>query len=172
MVDKKKVVLALWIVFFCSSFALAQVAEISEDFYETSSMGYQYVIDKQGNPVYSQELSWVGDPYALEYEVTVFDSTGEELVRTREEGTSLILNLSPGEYTYNIVTFNLLEQAESETGLQSLQILRAEMPEISGVSPGFIFMDSFNALVTIQGKRLEEGSRIVLHKGEKILAVV
>ena len=127
-------------------------------------VGYHFVIDSEGNPIYSQQLSWEGDPNALEYEVTVLDSVGAEIIKTRQEETVLLISLLPGEYTYNIVTINLLGQAETETGFIKLSILSAEIPEIDNVSPGFIFMDSLNPNVTIRGKKLLEGSRVLLSK--------
>lgn len=137
---------------------------LEQDFLDTSSVGYQYEMGEDGNPVYTQTLSWDGDPYALEYEVVVLDAAGAELLRSRQEGTSLALSLPPGEYSYNIATINLLGQSEVETGFQQLSILRAEMPEVQDLSPGFIFMDSFNAFVTVKGQRIQEGARVMLRK--------
>lgn len=173
MAGNKSVQIAvMWFFFLCTMFTTAEQTALltlsSPDgaalFSSTESTGYSYIIDENGNPIYSQCLSWLEDPYALAYEVTVCNNAGSEIIKTRVEETILSLNLSPGEYSYNIVTINLLEQPETETGYQPLNIIRAEIPNISNVSPGFIFMDSFNSLVTIQGSFLQEDARVLLRK--------
>lgn len=152
-----------WILFIATLFLCYGVfaQELEE---QTDAAGYKFVMDANGIPQYTQILAWEGDPYALEYQITVLDDTKKEILYTHQESTMLEITLSPGKYTYNIVTINLLGQAESETGYIPLEIIYAELPEITDVSPGHIFMDSFDSLVTIEGSLLEEGSKIILRK--------
>ena len=96
---------------------------------EGSSVGYYFDTDADGNSVFTQVLSWDVDPYALRFEVVIRDSGETEILRKTTEGSSIKVQLVPGSYTYNIITWNLLDQPEIESGWMPLIVIKAELPE-------------------------------------------
>ncbi len=125
-------------------------------------IGFFHTIGDNGEISFTQSLDWDADPYALGYEICVRDGAGIEIFREFTEQSHVDFRLTPGEYEYNIVTKNLLDQAEAESGWQRLIVIKAEIPSLEDVSPSFIFMDSLDGRVTLSGKNLMEGAEIFL----------
>ena len=126
------------------------------------SVSYYFEADEKGNPVFTQVLSWDADPNALRFEVTIKNSDGIEVSHANTESNSYSMKLSPGDYSYNIVTWNLLGQPEIESGWQNLTVVKAEFPGIASVWPAFLFLDSMNGKVTLKGHLLAPGAKIYL----------
>ena len=127
-----------------------------------SSVGYYFDTDANGNSVFTQVLSWEADPYALRFEVIIRDSLGKEIFHKTTESSSIKVQLAPDTYAYNIITWNLLEQPEEESGWQPLVVIKAELPKITGISPAFIYMDAPESKIVLKGEKLEEGATILL----------
>jgi hypothetical protein len=141
--------------------AAAQNAE-GESSAGNPSVSYYFEADEKGNPVFTQVLSWDADPNALKFEVSVKNSDGFQVAHAFIETNSYSMKLLPGQYSYNIVTWNLLGQPEIETGWQPLTVAKAEMPSISSVWPVFLFLDSMNGKITLKGQLLAPGAKIYL----------
>ena len=127
-----------------------------------SSVGYYFDTDANGNSVFTQVLSWDEDPYALRFDVSIRDSAGTEIFHKTTESTSVKVQLVPDKYTYNIVTWNLLDQPEEESGWQPLIVIKAEIPKITGVSPAFIYMDMPSSKIIVKGEKLVQGASVLL----------
>jgi hypothetical protein len=132
-----------------------------------SAIDFRYDIGADGQPVFTQVLRWEEDANALEYLIVIKDEAGTELVDARTAEAKKEVQLSPGSYTYKIVTYNLLGKPEEETEWLELRILRAEKPLIASASPKVIYMDSLDGRVTIQGDKLIAGARVFL-KGDGV----
>ncbi len=127
-----------------------------------SSVGYYSETDEKGALVFTQILSWAGDVNALRFEVSIKDADGDGIFHEFTEDTSLKIRLVPGVYSYNIVTWNLLNQGEIESGWLPLTVIKAEWPSLTDVSPTFLYMDSLNSRVTLKGTKLLPGGRMYL----------
>jgi len=127
-----------------------------------SSVGYYFDVDAKGNPVFTQVLSWEADPNALRFEVSIRDSLGTEIFHDTTESTSVKVQLAPDTYTYDIITWNLLDQPEEESGWQPLVVIKAELPKITGVAPAFIYMDAPNSKIALKGEKLVQGATVLL----------
>lgn len=121
-----------------------------------------YRVGDDGEIMFTQALSWEADPYALRYAVTVRDASGKTMVERSIEGNRLEFSLGPGTYEYNIVTYNLLDQAETESGWQAFTVIKAEIPSLEDVTPAFIYMDALDGRITLVGSRLVEGGAAYL----------
>ena len=133
---------------------------------DKSSVGYYYDTDKKGNISFTQILSWDTDPYALRFEVTLRNADGKDIMHEFTTGNSLELKLAPGNYSYNIVTWNLLDQPEVESGFQPLRIVKAEKPRLTGTSPSSVYVDSLNEKITLKGEKLVSGARYFLRNAD------
>lgn len=130
---------------------------------EGSTVGYYFDMDEMGNSIFTQILSWDEDLYALRFEIIIRDSNGTEVLRKTTETSSIRVQLTPGEYTYNIITWNLLNQPEMESGWQPLTVIKAEVPKITGITPAFIYIDNPENKIMLKGEKLLEGAAIFLH---------
>ena len=137
----------------------------------SASVSYFFEADAKGNPVFTQVLSWDADPNAMRFEITIRNAEGNQVSHAFTEANSFNMKLSPGDYSYNIVTWNLLGQPEIETGWQNMAVVKAEMPSIASVSPTFLFLDSMNGSITLKGHLLSPGAKIFLRGalGRKIV---
>ena len=135
-----------------------------------ASISYSYTADAKGDPIFTQTLSWDADPNALKYEITIKDSGGNVISHVFTETNVFNIKLSPGDYSYDIITWNLLGQPEIDTGWQDITVYKAEIPSLSNVSPTFLFLDSMNGTVTLKGHLLATGAKIYLEgkSGKKL----
>jgi len=116
---------------------------------------YYYTLGEDGRPSFTQVLRWEADPNAFEYQVVVREAaTGEGAIDERTMENSYELHLKPGAYEYKIVTYNLLGQAEAETGWTAWAILKAEIPKLESSSPATLYMDSLDGRVILSGDKL------------------
>lgn len=115
-----------------------------------------------GAPHFSQVLRWEGDPNVLYYEVTLQDSAGRTLSVTRVEKPVLRLSLSPGEYRYRIVLYNLLHKPEVTLPWRALEIIRAEAPRIAASAPKMWFLEDLKPTLSLSGEHLMAGATAVL----------
>jgi len=114
---------------------------------------YFYTLGEDGQPVFTQILSWEADPNALEYEVLV-RAGGAAIVDDRTPAAKEELHLPPGDYEYKIVTYNLLGQAEAETEWLAITVIKAEQPVLAESSPATIYMDALDGRIAIKGEKL------------------
>ena len=133
---------------------------------DKSSVGYYYDTDEKGNISFTQILSWDTDPYALRFEVTIRNADGKNILHEFTDDNSLELKLAPGAYSYNIVTWNLLDQPEAESGFQPLRIVKAERPKLTATSPSSVYIDSLNEKITLKGEKLVSGARYFLRSSD------
>jgi len=141
----------------------AVTADQSRGDKDGSSVGYYFDTDENGNSVFTQILSWDEDPYALRFEIIIRDSLGAEILRKTTESSSIKVQLAPDSYTYDIITWNLLNQPEIESGWQPLVVIKAELPKITSLTPGYIYMDNPENKIVIKGEKLLPGVAIFLH---------
>ena len=146
--------------------AQTQAGITDSDSGEKSQVGYYHETDEKGNVAFTQILSWDEDANALQFEVFINDASGKELVHKITTEHSLSLQLSPGTYSYNIVTWNLLEQPEEESGFLPLVIVKAERPKLTGTSPSSIYIESLDGRITLKGEKLVSGARYFLRDAE------
>jgi hypothetical protein len=128
----------------------------------TGAGTYYFILGADGQPVFTQVLRWNADQNALDYQIIVRDSTGAEILNKHETEAEEKLHLAPGSYTYKIITYNLLGQAEAETHWIGFTVIRAEQPKLSAVSPTAIYMDVSDGRVILTGDKLLPGGVVFL----------
>jgi len=119
-----------------------------------------------GTPRFTQVLQWQGDPNALFYEVTVQTADGTTVSESRLTEPVLRLNLSPGEYRYRIVLYNLLRRPEVSLPWQSFSVLKAEFPHISESAPKMWFLEDLKPLLQLTGENFMPGATVALKRDE------
>jgi len=128
----------------------------------------EYLLDflPDGSPHYTQVLRWDADPNVLYFEVTLQTGAGEDISVSKVAEPRLELNLSPGEYRYRIVLYNILRKPELELPWQEFSVLKAEFPRVARHEPKLWFVEDREASLTLWGKDLIPGARVVLKRKE------
>lgn len=117
-----------------------------------------------GTPRFTQVLRWEPDPNVLYYELTLQTAAGEEISFSRTEEPAFMMNLSPGEYRYRIVLYNLLRKPEIELPWREFIVLEAEIPRVRSHTPDSWFIEDGPPLVTVSGTDLMPGAVVRLVK--------
>ena len=78
----------------------------------------------------------------------------------------LEVRLEPGSYSYRIITWNLLEKPDLQSDWLPLEVIKAEIPDLTAVEPGVIYMDTLDPSVTLFGERLVDGGRVFLQDSQ------
>ncbi len=152
MGSKSKALLAAALFFL----SLGTYAQDSDD-------DYFYVVSPEGEPTFTQRIRWQPDSNALRYEVILYGEGGETLDRFHTEGSFVDLQLKPGSYSYELITYNLLDQAEFTVGPVELIVEKAEIPLLQSVSPSAFYLESEAAKrLTLDGRDLLEGAEVEL----------
>ena len=127
---------------------------------------FSFEIQPDGTPRFTQVLQWQGDPNALFYDVTVQTADGKEISETRTADPELKLNLSPGEYRYHVVLYNLLRRPEVSLPWQSFSVLKAEFPHISESAPKMWFLEDLKPLLQLTGENLMPEATVSLKRDD------
>ncbi len=124
---------------------------------------YSFEILPDGTPHYTQLLRWEPVENVLYYEVTVRDGTGREISTARVDDHELKLCLSPGEYGYRIVLYDVLRKPAITLPWQELTVLEAEIPRVTGSAPRAWFLeDGRPPFLTLSGSELVPGAIFLL----------
>ena len=89
-----------------------------------------------------QHLTWIGDEYALRYEVQFErEQAGQyrEALREFTSETFIEVSLSPGKYRYRVIPYNFLDQPGKASEWLDIEVLRGVTPtehEMIMVHPG------------------------------------
>jgi hypothetical protein len=81
---------------------------------------------------------------------------------TRVEAPPLELSLSPGDYRYRIVLYNVLRKPEAELPWQDFTVLRAEIPRLAASEPRLLFLEDSSAELRLRGEDLVQGATVTL----------
>ncbi|MDR0474519.1 MAG: hypothetical protein LBH43_12705 [Treponema sp.] len=84
----------------------------------------RYVIEQR----FVQRLAWIGDEYVLRYEVVIERDEGKGyrvFMRDFTESPGLQISLLPGNYRYQVIPFDFLEQAGEASDWVTLNVLPA-----------------------------------------------
>ncbi len=126
---------------------------------------YFFELLPDGTPRFTQVLRWEADPNVLYYEISLQTGAGENIFVSKVTEPLLRLNLTPGEYRYRIVLYNLLKKPEQELPWQSFSVLKAEIPRIARYEPKLWFIEDSQISLTLQGENLIPGASVVLKRG-------
>jgi len=130
-----------------------------------------YIYDPSGDPPrFIQRLSWIGDEYALSYEVVIEKEDGfgnyVEMLREKTNERSVSVSLASGFYRYSVIPLNLLGLPDKGSEWRIFEVLPAYMPSIDKFYPPVFFMDRYmERELDIAGDNLLEESEIYLRKG-------
>ena len=142
--------------------------------------GY-YKVPGPGGIQFVQRLSWPKNENASQYELEVErraakdaaaagsgEYTGVYRIITKE--VSAEFSLSPGDYRYRVILYNLLRQPEYTAAWVEFSILLALQPELSGFSPRSFFVKRNAVLeLVLDGRNLVPGSEIRLERQGRFL---
>lgn len=117
-----------------------------------------------------QTLGWEGSDAALFYEVQIErreeDGGFAEFLRETTEEDSIEVSLAAGSWRMRVIAYNLLGKADSESEWHYFDILKAQRPSVSLVSPAYIYLDESDGVLTIFGERLQADSAYSLVETE------
>lgn len=114
------------------------VAEESDD---QSQFIFKYSEDKR--PLFIQKISWPSSQYASKYHFVLKDEKDKILIEKESSVNYLEFSLYSGNYFYNVITYNVLDQAEQETGWQPLTIEKAYLPVINSISIETLYIENY-----------------------------
>jgi hypothetical protein len=150
-------------VLFASLLALLPYCLVSQ---ENSGETASYFIDySSGSPRFTQRLSWYPEEYASFYELLVEKTspgTYSEVLRTSVTESYVDISLPPGLYRYRIQSYDLFEKPVGNPPWIPLEILPALQPELSLVKPDAFDGNADSFSVSLWGRNILEGARIIL----------
>ena len=113
-------------------------------------------------------LSWSGDEYALRYEVVVekeVEGVYKESLRKFTEAFFIETSLSPGDYRYSVIPYNLLNRPAERSEWVSFKVLSALNPELIDFSPVLIYLDkTVEPVLTVFGRNFTVDVNIYLRR--------
>jgi hypothetical protein len=149
----------------------------------TSLLGAQeYYVKKDGEEArIFQKLAWQKEENALRYEVVIqqwWEETDEtngramwgfvEIKREFTADSFIEVSLSPGKYRIMVTAHDLLDRPGIPSEWASLEILKAQVPELLDFTPGLFYLDGTPPWVlTVQGRNFSEGVEMYLQPIEK-----
>jgi hypothetical protein len=115
-----------------------------------------------------QRLAWIGDEYALRYEVVI---EKEEEGRFREQHREfsdmsfIEVSLSPGKYRYRVIPYDFLNRPAAGSDWVTFEVHPALMPELDDALPIYIYL-SENVVHTLNilGKNFAPDAEIELRR--------
>ncbi|AFG36576.1 hypothetical protein [Spirochaeta africana] len=123
---------------------------------------YFYELDADGNPEFTQVLSWEAVAHVRRYRLEVEDAAGQLIHEQTSVEPQQEVQLPPGEYRYRIVLYNLLDQPELATGWYPILIRQALQPEIAGLEPGVVYLEDERFELLVTGQDLEPDAEFIL----------
>ncbi len=129
---------------------------------DSGDVTFWFEVGEDGVPIFTQILGWEEDPFALHFEILIRNDADEIILGEIVKENRLEVRLEPGSYSYRIITWNLLEKPDLQSDWLPLEVIKAEIPDLAGVEPGVIYMDTLDPAITLFGERLVEGGRVFL----------
>jgi hypothetical protein len=143
----------------------------------------EYYVKKEdgGQARIYQKLAWQKEENALRYEVVIQQLWEEayeterttmwgfvEIKREFTADSFIEVSLSPGKYRIMVTAYDLLDRPGIPSEWASLEILKAQVPELLEFSPGIFYLDSKPPWVlAVQGLNIIEGAEISLRPLDK-----
>jgi hypothetical protein len=134
-----------------------EALEVNND-YDT----YKFKLDTDGQYLYTQVLTWDGDPNASAYDIEVRGAKDEELAHQKVTEPKFEISLKPGDYTYRITFYNLLDKPETQTPWADFRVIKAELPAVESVSPRIVDLDTNVRSFKLHGSKLMSGAEFWL----------
>ncbi|HPO49783.1 MAG TPA: hypothetical protein PLO89_05605 [Spirochaetota bacterium] len=114
---------------------------IFSDESEDSKFIFKYSEDNK--PLFIQKIFWKSSPYALKYQFLLKDSQDKIIIEKVLETNFLECSLHAGDYHYKIITYNILEQVEQESGWIPVKIEKAYLPTIFSMSIETLYVENY-----------------------------
>ena len=122
-----------------------------------------------------QRLTWIGDGYALRYEV-IIEKTGEKdteetsgkiarVLQEFTEGSYIDVSLTPGNYRYRVIPYDFFNKPGNGSDWIFFEVRAALRPEIYGFSPAVFYLSENNKelILTVNGKNITSDAEIFIH---------
>jgi hypothetical protein len=117
---------------------------------------------------YIQRLAWAGDEYVLRYEVQVEKEEAggyRSAVREFTNAPFIELSLSPGNYRYRVIPYDILNRPGSGSEWTIIEVLAAVFPELDNVSPVLFYIGENTVhTLNIYGKDIQRGAAFSLRR--------
>jgi hypothetical protein len=115
-----------------------------------------------------QRFAWIGDAYALRYEVVIEkeeDGGFREQHRALTNEVSIEFSLSPGNYRYQVIPYDFLNRPAAGSGWVNFTVYPALRPEINDFSPSYLYLnESAVHTLNILGRNFVPGAEIELRR--------
>ena len=124
----------------------------------------------EGSIVFSQRLSWEKAQYAVRYEVILerkrdYLDTYVEVLRKNvsEENDYLDISVPAGSYRFKVLSYNILDQPDTETAWEEFTIIQALQPSVVSFTPEIFYLDRQTPrILTLVGENLVPDADIYL----------
>lgn len=131
---------------------------------ETEELDYWHEQTEEG-VVFTQSLKWEAVNYCPYYDITIQrqekGGAWSTVHDSRVEVSELAIRLSPGEYQYRLVVYDVLERPTLTTEWFPFTVIRALQPKVGDITPGVIYFEEENADVfEINGANILESSTV------------
>ncbi len=148
------------------SFPLAgQEANMTENSETAGQTDYWHEQTDEG-VVFTQSLKWESVKYCPYYDITIQrqekkNDAWANVHESRVEGSELAIRLSPGEYRYRLVVYDVLERPSLTSEWFPFTVIRALQPRVGDITPGVIYFEEENSDVfAVDGANLLESSTV------------
>ncbi len=116
--------------------------------------------------VFTQSLKWEAVQYCPYYDITIErqgkNDAWSKAHESRVTASELAIRLSPGEYRYRLVVYDVLERPSLTTEWFPFTVIRALQPRVGDVTPGIIYFEEENSDVfEVEGTNLLESSTVI-----------
>jgi len=126
--------------------------------------------EAEGGILFLQRLAWEKAQFAVRYMILLErknEITGvwTEVLRRNvsEEVTNLEVSVPAGQFRYRVMSFNILDQLDSQTSWEEFTVIRAYQPSILSFTPQAFYFDRVNPrILTLIGENLFPDTEIYL----------
>jgi len=133
---------------------------------QAQSAGY-FIDTESGETRFVQRLVWTGGEYALRYEVVIEREVGETravYLRRSTEAHFLDVSLPPGNYRFQVTSYNILDRVEGVSQWEDIVIRPAVQPVVSDTSLELTSDDRY--VLNITGENLDPGAVFIIRNSD------
>ena len=127
-----------------------------------------YRISESDSGLFIQRLSWNAAQYAVRYNV-ILERKGDEsnvyteVLRRNVETSYIDISVPPGEYRYQVLSYNVLGMIDSQSDWEYFTIIAALYPVILTFSPKAFYFDRLTPrIISLTGENLLPESEMYL----------
>ncbi len=131
--------------------------------YSQSDVNFIFRYNNDNQPEFIQRVTWNASEYSVNYKFMLKDQKNKILINVETEDNFLEFSMKAGDYFYKVTAYNILGQAEQETGWEPIKIEQVYLPVIDSISMEIIYLESYQGEpFIIEGKDFTDRIKVEL----------